>query len=251
MPVSSVQYGQSPWHYANGLQISNNSVNPDEIIDISAGSIIDSTGVYQLNSSAVIHVDITENGLNGLDSGSVAASTVYALYLVADPVTQQPDGAMLSLSSSGPLMPFGYSAWALLGYVTTASDSDILLGYWSAGNSSRRLFTYDAPILALNAGAATSYTGVALTAFVPPVNNSSIYMYMLFAGNAAAGVANLQGYNSVGDQISLIAPVATGVANTTENVWVLAQLNSAAPSIKYKVNAGALSLYVNGYYFDL
>jgi len=45
--------------------------------------------------------------------------------------------------------------------------------------------------------------------------------------------------------------VATGVANTTENVYVLAQLNSSAPSIIYKVSAGSLSLYVNGYTFDL
>ena len=74
---------------------------------------------------------------------------------------------------------------------------------------------------------------------------------MLFAANAAGNTANLQGYNSTGDQVTLIAPVATGVANTTENVTVLAQLNSAAPSIKYKVAAGTLSLYVTGYVFDL
>ncbi len=74
---------------------------------------------------------------------------------------------------------------------------------------------------------------------------------MVFAANAAGDTAKLQGYNSTGDAITLIAPVATGVANTTENVFVLAQLNTAAPSIKYKVSAGTLSLYVNGYTFDL
>ena len=54
-----------------------------------------------------------------------------------------------------------------------------------------------------------------------------------------------------GDHITLIAPVATCTANTTANFSVLAQLNSAAPSIKYKIAAGTLSLYVNGYVFDL
>ena len=74
---------------------------------------------------------------------------------------------------------------------------------------------------------------------------------MLFAANAGGNTANLQGYNSTGDQVTLIAPVATGTANATANVSVLAQLNTAAPSIKYKVAAGALSLYVCGYTFDL
>lgn len=236
--------------YFNGLGISNNGTTPNTKLNVAAGSCLDSTGTFQLTLSSAATIDATTNGLNGLDTGSLAASTVYKVFLIADPVTQQASGAMISTSST-PLMPFGYSAYALIGYITTDSSSHFLLGYWSDNDSARRVFTYDAPIIALNAGSQTSYTGVALTSFVPPVANTPVYMYMLFAANAAGNTANLQGYNSTGDQISLIAPVATGVANTTENVTVLAQLNSAAPSIKYKVAAGALSLYVCGYTFDL
>ena len=94
MPVSSVQYGQEPWKYVNGLQISNDGTTPDEIIDISVGSILDSTGVYQLISDAVLSPSIVQSGLNGLDSGTVAADTLYAVHLVADHVTQQAMGAM-------------------------------------------------------------------------------------------------------------------------------------------------------------
>ncbi len=238
--------------YFNGLGISNDATTPLTKLDVAAGSCLDSTGTFQLTLSAPVVINSANNGLNGLDTGSLAASTMYKVYLVCDPVTQQAAGAMISLASSAvPLLPFGYSAYALIGYVTTDSGVHFLAGYWSDNDSARRTFTYDAPIIALSAGAQTSYTGVALTAFVPPVANTSVYMYMLFAANAAADTANLQGYNSTGDQITLKAPVATGVANTTENVFVLAQLNSAAPSIKYKVNAGALSLYVCGYVFDL
>lgn len=249
MPVSSVQYGQLPWQYANGLRITNNVTTPDEKIDIAVGSILDSTGTYQIITDEVLTPSITASGLGGLDTGTVAASTVYAVHLVADPVTQQAVGAMFSLSATAPLMPFGYSAFALIGYVTTDGTADILVGYWTAGNSGTRYFSYDAPIIALSAGTQTSYTGVALTTFVPAQIQTPVYMYMLFAANAATNVANLQGYNSTGDAISLIAPVATGTANTTENVTVLAQLNSGAPSIKYKITAGTLSLYVCGYTF--
>lgn len=236
--------------YFNGLGISNNATTPNTKLNVAAGSCLDSTGTFQLTLSSAVVIDATTNGLNGLDTGSLAASTVYKVFLIADPVTQQASGAMISTSST-PLLPFGYSAYALIGYVTTDGSSHFLLGYWSDNDSARRVFTYDAPIIALNAGTQTGYTGVALTSFVPPVANTSVYMYMVFAANAAADTAKLQGYNSTGDQITLIAPVATGVANTTENVNVLAQLNSGAPSIKYKVSAGSLSLYVCSYVFDL
>lgn len=236
--------------YFNGLGISNNSVTPNTKLDIAAGSCLDSTGTFQLSLPSSVTISAVTNGLNGLDTGSLAASTVYKVFIVCDPVTQQASGAMISASST-PLLPFGYSAYALVGYIVTDASSHFLLGYWSDNDSARRVFTYDAPIIALNAGTQTSYTGVALTAFVPPVANTSVSMYMLFAANAAGNAANLQGYNSTGDQVTLIAPVATGTANTTEIVSVLAQLNSSAPSIKYKVAAGSLSLYVCGYVFDL
>lgn len=251
MPVSSVQYGQVPWKYANGLGLSNNATSPDEIVDIAVGSILDSTGVYQIISDSILMPNIQNSGLNGLDSGDVAASKVYAVHLVADPVTQQAVGAMFSLSDSAPLMPFGYSAFALLGYVVTDSSADILLGYWSAGNSSLRMFTFDAPILALDNGSQTGYTGVALTAFVPAVANLPVVLYSDYTANAAGDVENLQGYNSTGNAVTIIAPVAGATAHTTMQNEVLAQLNSGAPSIKYKVSAGTLDLYVAGYWFNI
>lgn len=236
--------------YFNGLGLSNNATTPNTKLNVATGSCLDSTGTFQLTLSAAAVIDATTTGLNGLDTGSLAASTVYKVFLVSDPITQQASGAMISTSAT-PLLPYGYSAYALIGYVTTDSSSHFLLGYWSDNDSARRVFTYDAPIIALNAGTQTGYTGVALTSFVPPVANTQVNMYMLFAANAAGNAANLQGYNSTGDQITVIAPVATGTANTTANVNVLAQLNSSAPSIKYKVAAGSLSLYVCGYVFDL
>src|ERR1700730_8672197 len=115
MTATYRQFGQVPFSYANGLQISNDGTTPNTILDISAGTILDSNLTYQLSSSAVIKINAASTGLNGIDTGSFAASKVYAVYLVADPVTQQATGAMISLSLTGPLMPQGYNAFALLG----------------------------------------------------------------------------------------------------------------------------------------
>ncbi len=248
MPVSSIQFGQQPWFYANGLGLSNNGTTPNTKLNVATGACMDSTGVYQLESTLPLVIDAATNGLNGLDTGSLAASLVYSVYLVADPVDQNTMGAMISLADT-PLMPFGYSVYKLIGYITTDASSHFLKGYWTAGNSGTRTFTYDAPIIALTAGTQTSYTGVALTTFVPAVANTPVSIYSNFAANAAGNVENLQGYNSTGDAVTVVAPVATGVGNTTSLNTVLAQLNTAAPSIKYKITAGALSLYVAGYTF--
>ena len=244
-------YGSFLPDYANGLAISNNATTPNTKLDVATGTILDSTGTFQIGLDEAVTINAANTGLNGIDTGVLEASKVYAVYIVCDPVSLQPSGAMISLSLTQPYLPEGYGFFALVGYVTTDASVHFLKGYWSAGNTTQRTFTYDAPIIALNGGTQTSYTGVALTTFVPAVNNTPVSTYMLFAANAAGNTANLQCYNGTGDQVSLIAPVATGVANTTEIVTVLAQLNSGAPSIKYKVAAGALSLYVCGYSYGL
>ena len=250
MPVSSVQFAQAPWGYANGLKISNNATTPNTQLDIATGSILDSTGVFQLTLSTAVTINAATTGLNALDTGTLTASKVYSVYLVADPVTQQVSGAIISLSST-PLLPFGYSAYALIGYVTTDASAHFLKGYWTAGKVGYRTFTYDAPIICLTAGTQTSYTGVVLTTFVPAVADTPVSIYSNWTANAAADIMALQGYNSTGDAVTVVAPVAGATAHTTSLNTVLAQLNSGAPSIKYKVSAGTISSYVAGYVFTI
>ena len=251
MPVTSVQYGQQPWKYVNGLQISNDTVTPDEIIDISVGSILDSTGVYQLESDSVLSPSIVNSGLNGLDTGTVAANTLYAVHLVADPVTQQATGAMFSLSSTAPVMPFGYSAFALLGYVRTDATSDILLGYWTAGNDGRRTFMYDAPIAtAITAGAATTDTEVVLTTFVPAVQNTPVWVKYAMTPAAASRTLTLKTFGAVGDMCQATSQVTSVVLRDT--AYVLAGLNAGAPALEYLWSAGggdAVAINVAGYEF--
>jgi len=246
----SYPYGSYLPAYANGFQISNNATTPNTKLDVGLGSILDSTATYQLANTSTVTIDATQNGINGLDTGTLAASTVYAVYFVDDVVSSNGVGAMISLSYTQPLMPFGYNAFALIGFVTTDSSAHFLKGYWSTGNSTRRTFTYDAPIQCLS-GNQTSYTGVSLAAFVPAVDNTAVVLFSNFTANAAADIENLQGYNSTGDAVTIIAPVAGATAHTTSQNTVLAQLNSGVPSIKYKVSAGSLVLNVCSYSYGI
>lgn len=251
MPVSSVQYGQQPWGYMNGLLIANDATNPDEVVTVSTGSCLNSTNVYQLEVDSALSIDVTVSGLNGLDQGSVAANSLYAIYVVADPVTQLEIGGMFSLASNAvPLLPFGYSAYKLIGYVATDSSSDFLPGYWTAGNSGYRKFVYDAPqATAVTAGNATSYTAVALTALVPAVQNTPVSMAYSFTPGAAGRALNLTPGNATGNAVTITGQVTSVIVSG--NATVFARVTSSVPEVDYKVsNSGdAVALNVAGYDF--
>jgi hypothetical protein len=247
--------------YFNGLAISNDATTPNTLLDVAPGSCLDSTGTFQMTLPAAVKINSASNGLNGLDTGTIAASTMYAVYLVSDPVTQQSTGAMISLaygtkSPATPLLPFGYSAYALIGFVTVSSGSAFVKGYWSDNDSARRVFTYDAfQATAVTAGASTSYANVDLTKFVPLINNLQVQVYTNFNANAAADILSLQAGNGTGDQAIIIAQVAGSTAHLASIDNILAQTIAIStvpsPTINYKVSAGAVAVDVAGYTFDL
>lgn len=249
MPVTSVQYAQSPWKYANGLTISNNATTPNTQLDIEAGNILDSTGVYQLELPTSVTINAASNGLNGLDTGSFAASSVYAVYLVCDPVTQQASGAMISLSLTGPLMPFGYSAYALIGYAVSDASVHFLKGYWKGVNSSARLFMFDAPqATAVTAGAATTATAVSLAALVPAQDNLPVWLAIDATPAAASRILSLTGGNQTGITAKITSQVTS--VHVTANVMVMSQLVAGVPKINYLWSAGggdAVAINVAGF----
>jgi hypothetical protein len=203
-----------------------------------------------LQLSTAVTINAANTGLNGIDTGSFAASKVYAVHLVADPVTQQVSGAMLSLSATAPLLPIGYGSFALIGYAVTDSSVHFLKGYWTAGNSSSRLFMYDAPqATAITAGAATSYTAIDLSALVPNADNLPVWISSAFTPGAASRVLNLTPAGATGDAIAITGQVVSVVV--TSNSLVLAKLSSSLPKVSYKVsNAGdAAAINVAGYQF--
>ncbi len=227
-----------PFLYINGAQISNDATTPHTILDIAAGQMRDQTNTYDLNIgnfngevnpnaavNVVTKVNVALLGFNGLDTGTIAVSTVYRVYVIGDPVSGNPSGAIVSLNAPtiGPLMPFGYSAYRHIGYAMTDSSGFFLLGY-NAGNNNARLFMYDAPISVGTTASSASYAAINLTKFVPLVNNIPVY---------------LKPGNAVGDAIVITAGV-TSQAQTAQ-VLIMAQntiISSVlSPTINYK-NSG-------------
>jgi hypothetical protein len=254
---SSISYGAYPFSYANGLQIANDATTPNTVLTVGSGVTIDSTDTFQMINNGVISINAATNGLNGLDTGTFAAAKVYAVYLVSDPVTLQPIGAMISLSLTAPLMPFSYSAFRLIGFATTAAGGATFLpGYWTTGNSGFRLFMYDAPLAtAVTAGHATTFTNVNLIAAVPNLNDVPVLVYTSYVPATAGNVLELQAGNATSYQAKVTGQVATVAVTTTS--LVLAQTVSLtsvlSPVINYLESnvSDAVAIDVAGYYWTI
>jgi hypothetical protein len=75
-------------------------------------------GFYQTISSVSLTINSAGAGANGLDTGTLAASTWYAMWAIYNPSTLTVAG-LLSLSSTAPTLPSGYTFKARVGWIRT------------------------------------------------------------------------------------------------------------------------------------
>lgn len=248
MPVN-LPIVNAPYLNAQGLEIARASATT---LTVAAGRARNSSNENDIILESAVTVNGAANGINGLDTGSLANATLYSLYLVGDSTLNNAEGAVLSTSSSSPLMPVGYDMYRKIGYVRTDGSANFLLGYWS-GSSNERLFMYDAPIAtAVTAGSSTSDAAVSLATFVPAVNGLPVYMFYDLTPAAASRILTLKPYGAVGAPFTVTSQVTavhmTGVA------LVQAQLLSGVPNIEYVWSAGggdAVALNVAGYQYTI
>jgi hypothetical protein len=233
-----------PFLYKNGLTISNDATTPHTILDIAAGQCRDSNDVIDIVvgnpnleggiTAAPLLLNAAVNGVNGLDTGSLGVSMMYAIYMIADSRYYQPVACIATLATNSiPLIPFGYDSYRLIGYWATNASSQWQVGYYIGGGATLQ-FVYDAfQATAVTAGAATAYTAVNLAKWVPPVNNIIANIYTSYVPATAGNALHLQGVNQTGDSALITGQVAT--VAITQVTPILVQLATAIPEINYKV----------------
>lgn len=115
--------------YSFGLGLSTNATDAANDIDIAAGAAAsDASPFYlmQLASALTKRIDASwAVGTNqgGLDTGSVAASGTYYIWLIQRSDTLITD-ALFSLSSTAPTLPSGYDRQRLIGSVVRSSSTN-------------------------------------------------------------------------------------------------------------------------------
>jgi hypothetical protein len=91
----------------------------DSITTVSLPSSIVTIGGQQFENSSALTMDITTNGAGGLDTGAVAADTVYFIHAVKNSST------MSIISSLSETAPTGFTVFKRIGRFITSGSSEI------------------------------------------------------------------------------------------------------------------------------
>lgn len=230
--------------YGMGLTwVSNSSIS------VAAGGCRDSTNTIDMQNSTSATLSILASGYNGLDTGTVAASTFYAVYAIGDSTQNNPNGYIFSKSFSAPTLPFGYDSYNRIGAVLTDGSSHILQ-FWQYGSGTGRTMLYDVNIAAPTTTAATTYASISLATSVPPVATQAI-MFVQYTANSATNIASFLPYGSTAT--NGIVRFGYGVAAEQQGMLTIPlQLNSAAPTFQFKTSSASDTLVMaTAGYIDL
>lgn len=192
-------------------------------------------------------------GANGLDSGTLAASSNYLIYIIGDSRGYNQVAGLISLySNANPIMPEGYDSFLLIGFVSTDSSTHFtaasVLNYKNA-----RAFYLSPAVSVLSAGNATTFTGVDLNSAIALGTDTGVIAY-LQANFTPATVGDYYQLRPTGGGTGTSNLVTvTGIAAATpqtQYLQVLCGVNgSSHTSIDYLVSSSsdALTLLVVGY----
>ncbi|HSV26161.1 MAG TPA: hypothetical protein VLJ17_24445 [Xanthobacteraceae bacterium] len=104
-----------------------NGGTPNTQITLTADSVAVSDGSANFTTLLTVNVTISSatSGANGLDTGSIANSSWYAVYVIYNPTTLTTAG-LISLSFTSPTLPSGFTQFSRLGAFRTDGSHNFL-----------------------------------------------------------------------------------------------------------------------------
>lgn len=171
----------------------NVTVSADELVVESA------TYAYKVLRAVSLTIAGTTTGANALDTGTIATSTWYSVWVIWNGTTT---AGLLSLSATAPTMPSGYTHKARVGWIRTDGTANKYpLGFKQYGRRVQYLVAAGSNLTALPVmssgvqGSTTTPTWVAVAtgAFVPTTAAS---VNVILTGNGSTGVSLMAAPNA-------------------------------------------------------
>lgn len=240
-----------------GLHISNNNGTPDELVNIDPGQCLDSTGVFNIVSGGLIS-NIAMSGAGGLDAGSVAADTLYALHMIADTAGINPVESLLSLDGFDPTLPAGWDVCRRIGWLRTDATSDFETFIQPRSEGRSRWIYFRREIQIQTGGTATSFTNttVLATNYIPGTATKRLIDIFSTKVGAASATSHVDVVPDGWDETAGASffKASSGLSNapdpTASNTVVIPVVPGISTSIRYRVQpAGDASadIFILGY----
>jgi hypothetical protein len=255
-----------PHLYVQGLQLSAASTT---VMSVAPGAARDSTNSIDmvvglqnyfgidnpaaqfLNYQPGLLINSAVNGANGLDTGTIAASTQYAVYLIDDSRNYNNTAAVISLTSNiAPLLPSGYDSYRLIGFWETDGSSHWVYATHKPQNIAGLQVYFNVPAISvLSGGNATTFTAIDLTASsaVPTTTLPNVIVTLLVTFTPAA-VGDVVQFRPTGSSATGGLPTITGlVAGIAQSqyIQVIAGVGSSKPEIDYLVTSSSDAVSVS------
>lgn len=199
-------------------------------ITLAAGQARNSSNLNDIVLSAGVTINAATVGANGLDTGALANSTLYAVWVIGDSTSNNASAGLLSTSGTDPILPLGYDMARRVGWVLT-SGAAAILDFSQRGNDRNREMYYAAAINTdIAAGNAVAMSAVDSTASVPVTAKEVFFLATLTAdaggernlamrsgdSTSAAGQAIMTASASDAASAILRVPCGTAVAGDTD-----------------------------------
>lgn len=210
--------------------------------------LIDSGNRSFTKFNGVLTADITASGANGLDTGSEAANTWYAVHVIWG---TSGVASLFSLSATAPSLPSGYTYFRRVGWVRNDGSSNFLL-FLQTGSGVDRWIYYDLQISdkrALTAGNATVQTSVSLASFIPSTSRWG-FLHISLDPNVQANELTLwMGGSTAANNKVFRNMGAAGVGRWPTEIIAL----SSTQTVDYAVTSASDAAWidVNGYMDEL
>ncbi len=249
-------------YYVNGLKLTWLSTTT---MSVSAGRCSDSTNVNDISVGLPLNVAATQtgelpvdagtgavtistaaSGAGGLDTGTIANSTFYAVYAIGDSFGVEPGSALISANLSAPLLPAGYNMSFRLGYIKTDGSAHIL-EFRQDGCGLDRWMWYDAPIATgVTNGSSATYASVDCSASLPAATPTMVNFYCVFTPTGADDTLVLvPGTSTSTLGYATLSGSAAGVAKTGN--LICPTDSPLTDAVDYKVTGSAVAISVSAY----
>jgi hypothetical protein len=249
-------------YYINGMQLAwatattltvaagkcSNSSNVNDInIGLPLNVAATQTGVLPVaDGTGAVTINGATNGAAGLDTGSLANNTFYAVYAIGDSFGVNAGSAIISADLSSPLLPGGYDMYFRIGYVKTDGSAEFL-PFRQDGAGLDRWMWYDAAIATdITAGSSATFAAVDASDGLPASTPTMVNFLCLFTPTAADDTLELRpGASSASSGYARASGAVAAVVETTNLVCPTDSPNTDA--IDYKVTGSAVAISVAAY----
>ena len=249
-------------YYINGLQLAyvtgttmtvsagrcSNSTNANDIsVGLPLGVAASQTGELPVAAgTGAVTINTAANGVAGLDTGSMANNTFYAVYAIGDSYGVNPGSACISANLSAPLLPAGYDMSFRIGYIKS-SGAAAILPFRQDGCGLDRWMYYDASIAtSVTAGSSATYAAVDASGGLPSNQPTLVNWSCVFTPTAAGNKLVLTPGTST--STNGYAQASGAVAAVVETVNLICPTDSpSTDAIDYKVTGSAVAINVQGY----